>query len=87
MIIDEISLVDKVMFDWIDRRLKEFKSKPFLPFGGVNIFIMGDFVQLPCIGIPLYKQENSKNIYANSGRAAYLQFKSVIFLDKLMRQN
>jgi hypothetical protein len=49
LIIDEISMVRADMLDVIDRILKVFRKKPFLPFGGVQVILIGDTFQLPPI--------------------------------------
>ncbi len=49
LIIDEISMVRADMLDVIDRILKVFRKKPYLPFGGVQIILIGDTFQLPPI--------------------------------------
>ncbi|EMY81614.1 5'-3' DNA helicase [Psychroflexus gondwanensis ACAM 44] len=49
LIIDEISMVRADMLDVIDRILKVFRKKPYLPFGGVQVILIGDTFQLPPI--------------------------------------
>lgn len=49
LIIDEISMVRVDMLDVIDRLLKFFRKKPNLPFGGVQVILIGDTFQLPPI--------------------------------------
>lgn len=49
LIIDEISMVRADMLDVIDRILKVFRKKPYLPFGGVQVMLIGDTFQLPPI--------------------------------------
>lgn len=48
LIIDEISMVRADTFDYIDRLLKFVKGND-LPFGGIQVVIVGDFFQLPPI--------------------------------------
>lgn len=45
VIIDEISMVSSDIFSFINRRLVEIKSSD-LPFGGLNVIVIGDFFQL-----------------------------------------
>ncbi len=47
LIIDEISMVRADIFDTIDRFLRKFGPSSKLPFGGVQIVLMGDLCQLP----------------------------------------
>lgn len=49
LIIDEISMVRADMLDVIDRILKVFRKKTYLPFGGVQVILIGDTFQLPPI--------------------------------------
>jgi hypothetical protein len=49
LIIDEISMVRADMLDVIDRILRIFRRKPHLPFGGVQVILIGDTFQLPPI--------------------------------------
>jgi len=53
LIIDEISMVRSDLLDVIDRILKVFRNKPYLPFGGVQVILIGDTFQLP----PIVKDE------------------------------
>ena len=46
LVIDEISMVRADMLDGIDRRLRMLRN-PDLPFGGVQVVMVGDFLQLP----------------------------------------
>lgn len=47
LIIDEVSMVRADMIDAIDTILKHVRSKPALPFGGVQLLFIGDLYQLP----------------------------------------
>jgi hypothetical protein len=49
LIIDEISMVRCDMLDVIDRILRVFRKNPFIPFGGVQVILIGDTFQLPPI--------------------------------------
>lgn len=46
LIIDEISMVRADTLDVIDRLLRVFRKKPHLPFGGVQVILIGDIFQL-----------------------------------------
>lgn len=54
LIIDEISMVRADMLDVIDRLLRVFRRKPNLPFGGVQVILIGDTFQLA----PISKNED-----------------------------
>lgn len=49
LIIDEISMVRCDTLDVIDRVLRVFRKKNYLPFGGVQVLLIGDTFQLPPI--------------------------------------
>lgn len=47
LIIDEISMVRCDLLDAIDRRLRQVKRRKKIPFGGVQVIMFGDMMQLP----------------------------------------
>lgn len=49
LIIDEVSMLRADMLDAIDHRLKSVKRNYQLPFGGVQLLMIGDLFQLPPI--------------------------------------
>ena len=49
LIIDEISMVRCDILDVIDTVLRVFRKNPHLPFGGVQVILIGDTFQLPPI--------------------------------------
>ena len=59
LIIDEVSMVDKNMLNYISGRLDQIKRchSPFSSFGGISVLAVGDFCQIPPVfGQMLYKQ-------------------------------
>ena len=53
LVIDEISMVSKDVFDYVNLRLQQIKGNR-KPFGGMSVLAVGDFYQLPPInGKPL----------------------------------
>lgn len=46
LIIDEVSMVSKPLFAYVDARLKQIKGI-HRPFGGMSVLAVGDFYQLP----------------------------------------
>ena len=90
LVIDEISMVRVDVLDAIDARLREIK-KSSLPFGGVQIVMVGDFMQLP----PVVREED-REILAQLGYATPFAFSARalqqvpvtrISLDHVFRQN
>lgn len=51
LIIDEISMVRCDTLDVIDKVLRVFRKKTHLPFGGVQVILIGDTFQLPPIAV------------------------------------
>jgi hypothetical protein len=47
LIIDEISMVRADIIDGIDWALRHYRGEPSLPFGGVQLLLIGDLLQLP----------------------------------------
>jgi len=80
LIIDEISMLDADRLSLVDRVCKKVKD-PFLPFGGLQIIMCGDFFQLPPVSKgqkPQFAYESS--IWQNSNI-------KVCYLSKQFRQN
>uniref|UniRef100_A0AAY4A1C6 ATP-dependent DNA helicase n=1 Tax=Denticeps clupeoides TaxID=299321 RepID=A0AAY4A1C6_9TELE len=48
-ILDEISMVSKPLFSYVNWRLQQIKGSK-RPFGGISILAVGDFLQLPPLG-------------------------------------
>ena len=46
LVIDEISMVRADLLDTIDAVLRHFKHRPTIPFGGVQLLVIGDLFQL-----------------------------------------
>lgn len=47
LIIDEVSMLPAFFLDNLDAACREAKNKPGTPFGGIQIVLVGDFLQLP----------------------------------------
>lgn len=52
LIIDEISMMSKKLFDILDSIGRIVKKKLNVPFGGIHVVFSGDFYQLPPVGDP-----------------------------------
>jgi len=48
--IDEISMLDNKTFEYVDKVLQQIREND-LPFGGIQVIIIGDFFQLPPVKI------------------------------------
>lgn len=80
LIIDEISMLDADRFELTDKICKAVRGN-FLPFGGLQIVVCGDFLQLP----PVDRERKAKFAYES------LAWKNsdikVCYLEKQFRQN
>ncbi len=47
LVIDEVSMLDPDFFDAVDKVARSVRREPALPFGGVQLLLVGDFFQLP----------------------------------------
>ena len=55
LIIDEISMIDSELFDKIEAVARAVRNNN-TPFGGIQLIVCGDFLQLP----PVIKQDEKK---------------------------
>ncbi|CAJ1080787.1 uncharacterized protein LOC117832690 isoform X2 [Xyrichtys novacula] len=80
IIIDEISMVSKPLFAYVDMRLKQIKGS-HRPFGGMSVIAVGDFYQLPPV-----RQSKPLCVYDPSELDLWRDNFQVITLDEIMRQ-
>ncbi len=80
LIIDEISMIDAGRLDLVDAICRYVKN-PFMPFGGLQVVMCGDFFQLP----PVDQENEPRFAYeAHSWKEANVK---VCYLDKQYRQS
>ncbi|GFT88064.1 ATP-dependent DNA helicase PIF1 [Nephila pilipes] len=61
LFIDEISMVPYKMLYNIDTRLRQLKNNLDEPFGGINVIVFGDLMQLPPVrGLQVFQKPNSQ---------------------------
>jgi hypothetical protein len=61
LIIDEVSMMSKDQLLRLDRLLRKAKRVKSVPFGGIHIILVGDFLQLPPVGAdPLFTDPMKK---------------------------
>jgi len=80
LIIDEISMLDASVFDMVERICRAVK-KGQLPFGGMQVVVVGDFFQLP----PVAKEGEFSRFAFESDTWQWLDFK-VCYLTEQHRQ-
>lgn len=78
LIIDEISMVKCEVLDLLNTILKAFRGKYDLPFGGVQLVVIGDLFQLPPI-----KDKQSNPIYKTEYFFSAKVFHECFFADKV----
>jgi len=50
LVIDEIGMVNGEFLDWLDRAVRDIRGDQSRPFGGIQLVMCGDFLQLVPIG-------------------------------------
>lgn len=89
IVIDEISMVRADLFDCVDAFLQIYGRYPDLPFGGIQMLLIGDLFQLPPV-VPPQERDIFRTLYSSPyffDAKAYSSLKlSVIELDKIYRQ-
>ena len=80
LIIDEISMVNKLIFFYINGRLRQIKGEEKKPFGNVSILAVGDFYQLPPVA--------AKTVYDEKCDIPdlWMKYFKVVELTEVMRQ-
>jgi len=76
LVIDEISMLTAELFDKLETIARSVRNSP-KPFGGIQLILSGDFLQLPCIqGQFCFRAESWKSC-----------IKNIICFDKILRQD
>ena len=83
MIVDEVSMLSKVLFEAVDMALKAVRKNP-LPFGGVQVIFTGDFFQLPPVG---KDEESSRFCFESAEWCSVFPWKNHIELTHIFRQD
>ncbi len=81
LIIDEISMLDAVLFEKIEYIARKMKEKE-VPFGGIQIVMCGDFYQLP----PVSKEGKAKFCFESPLWNQLFNKDNMIELTKIFRQ-
>jgi ATP-dependent exoDNAse (exonuclease V) alpha subunit len=77
LIIDEVSMLDHLLFEKISKYIGLIRKKKDIPFGGLQLILTGDFCQLePVDGDYCFKSEVWKELDLTN-----------VYLKKMMRQN
>ena len=89
LVIDEISMVRADLLDFVDRQLKYIKGND-LPFGGIQVIMVGDFFQLPPVVVGVENQQMKEygwtSPFAFHSKAFINGNFKVFFLEEVLRQ-
>lgn len=88
LLIDEKSMLGLKQLYWIDCRLRQILVRQYnVPFGGLNVVLLGDFYQLPPVGEKaLYDNRPSTTVDTIAAQNLYALFDKTIALTRIMRQ-
>lgn len=86
IIIDEYSMLSQTMLTRIDKRMRQITQKLDVYFGGLSLILTGDPAQLPAVLAPCLYDTKSTVPINMEGLNLFKQFKSVIQLTQIMRQ-
>jgi ATP-dependent DNA helicase PIF1 len=90
LVIDEKSMIGIKFLGLLDQRLREiFPARQDEMYAGINIFLCGDFHQLPPIGAMVMYSDlpNARNADFLTGQQAYRALDTTVRLTQLMRQD
>lgn len=79
LIIDEVSMLSPELFDSIDKCFQKVR-KNSKPFGGVQLVLSGDFLQLPVV-------KNDRFIFESDVWSKIITKENTIILDEIIRQS
>jgi len=90
IVIDEVSMMRKSQLAQLDSLLRLAKRVAGVPFGGVHVVLVGDFLQLPPVGgESVYKDPTTTKFQPTPNELAgyhlWLAFTSVIILEESVR--
>ncbi|MFA4817619.1 MAG: AAA family ATPase [Parcubacteria group bacterium] len=82
LIVDEISMLHAHQLDNVDKICRFLKDEPFIPFGGLQVVLCGDFFQLP----PVQKNRNEETNFAYASRVWQEMNLKICYLEEQHRQ-
>lgn len=87
LIIDEVSMVDGVLLDKLDRIGREVRNNRHNPFGGIQVVLTGDFFQLPPVDDSSKGfGKEPKSIYAFESNVWKEALETTVVLTQVFRQ-
>jgi ATP-dependent DNA helicase PIF1 len=85
LIIDEVSMLTPELFECLDKIGRALRKKSYLPFGGLQLILVGDFCQLP----PISKDLSGTNVevrFLFESEIWASSISTIIVLSKIWRQ-
>ena len=83
LIVDEVSMMSKKLFDILDAVGRAVLKQPFKPFGGLQLMFSGDFYQLPPVGT---RDEPETTAFCFESREWTRTFPAIVSLKTMYRQ-
>jgi ATP-dependent DNA helicase PIF1 len=87
LIIDEVSMMSKRLFDILDIVGKTLRNCHSRPFGGIQLIFCGDFYQLPPVGVNTEDPDNSRFCFESESWFHTFPKENQIQLKQIFRQN
>ena len=87
LIIDEVSMMSKRLFDILDRVGKTARNCHSRPFGGIQLIFCGDFYQLPPVGVNTEDPDNARFCFESDSWFHTFPRENHIQLKQIFRQN
>ena len=87
LIIDEVSMMSKRLFDILDIVGKSTRNCHSRPFGGIQLVFCGDFYQLPPVGVSTEDPDNARFCFESDSWFHTFPKENHIQLKQIFRQN
>ena len=87
LIIDEVSMMSKRLFDILDIVGKTVRNCHSRPFGGIQLIFCGDFYQLPPVGVNTEDPDNARFCFESESWFSAFPKPNHIQLKQIFRQN
>ena len=87
LIVDEVSMMSKRLFDILNIVGKTVRNSPSRPFGGIQVIFCGDFYQLPPVGVNAEDSDNSRFCFESDSWFTAFPKENHIELKQIFRQN
>jgi len=87
LIVDEVSMMSKRLFDVLDTVGKFIRNCHSRPFGGIQLVFCGDFYQLPPVGVSTEHPDNARFCFESESWFATFPIENHIQLKQIFRQN